>query len=88
MTLKEQKRLTIKNSNDQQTTSSSSFKIRSRNTFNKKNPFVYLCKMGSIISQHKKVSISQGLFWTFIGCDYRTQSSAMSFKKNIFIRNG
>ena len=30
----------------------------------------------------------QGLFQTFIGCDYCTQSSALSFEKNIFIRNG
>ena len=29
------KRSTIKNSNDQQNTSSSSYKVRSRNTFNK-----------------------------------------------------
>ena len=27
----------------------------------------------------------QGLFWTFIRCDYRTQSSALSFFKNIFL---
>ena len=32
--------------------------------------------------------ISQGLFLTFVGCNYRTQSSALSFSKNIFIRNG
>ena len=30
----------------------------------------------------------QGLFWTYVGCDYRTQSSALNFEKSIFIRNG
>ena len=38
----------MKNSNDQQNTSSSSYKIRSRNTFNKITTY-YLCEMRSII---------------------------------------
>ena len=29
----------------------------------------------------------QGLFYTFTGCDYHTQSNALSFEKNIFVRN-
>ena len=35
---------------------------------------------------------NQGVFtWPILdlfGCDYRTQSIALSFEKNIFIRNG
>ena len=35
-----------------------------------------------------QVTLNQGPFCTFIGCDYRTQSIALSFLKNVFIRNG
>ena len=30
----------------------------------------------------------QGLFYIFVGCKYCSQSSALSFEKNKFIRNG
>ena len=31
---------------------------------------------------------TQGLFYPFVGCDYCTQSSVLSFEKNIFIKHG
>ena len=39
-------------------------------------------------SKKFKDNINKGLFYTFIGCDYRTQTSALSFEKIIFIGNG
>ena len=41
--------------------------------------FCYLCFYNYLF---------QGLFQTFVGCNYRTQSIALSVEKNIFVRNG
>ena len=41
----------------------------------------------SSYEQHKNLQDLQGLFETFIGCNYSKHCSVLSFGKNAFIRN-
>ena len=45
-----------------------------------------LCSKISHLFDHSY--LTQALFQTIVGCDYRTQSSSLNFEKYVFIENG